>query len=95
MGGDTEDEDGTTGTDRPVKKKMKRNTFNDDWMKNENYSKWLIPTPGDPLSATCSLYSVKILVKQEGKSALDDHAKTKKQNRFQVTRQTKAISVIY
>ena len=64
MGGETEDEAGTTGTDRPVKKKMKRNTcFNNDWRKNENYSKWLIPTPGDPLSATCSLCSVKILVK--------------------------------
>ena len=65
MGGETEDEDGTTGTDRPVKKKIKRNTcFNNDWMKNENYSKWLIRTTGDPLSATCSLCSVKILVKE-------------------------------
>uniref|UniRef100_A0A8C1YIY5 HAT C-terminal dimerisation domain-containing protein n=1 Tax=Cyprinus carpio TaxID=7962 RepID=A0A8C1YIY5_CYPCA len=45
------------------------------------------------LYATCSVCSVKILVKHEGKTALHDHAKMKKhQSRVQVTRQTKAIS---
>lgn len=83
----------STKTDRPVKKKMKHSTyFNNDWMKNDNYSTWLKQTPGDPLYNTCSICSVKILVKHEGKTALDDHAKTKKhQSRIQVTRQTKAM----
>lgn len=69
---------------------MKRNTcFNNDWMKNKNYSTWLKPTPGDPLSATFSLCSVESLIKHEGKTTLDDHAKTKKnQNCAQITRQT-------
>lgn len=61
-------------------------------MKNRIYSTWLKPTP-DTHSATCSPCSAKIIVKHEGKTALDDRAKTKKhQNRVQVTRQTKAIS---
>uniref|UniRef100_A0A8C1LCU6 Uncharacterized protein n=1 Tax=Cyprinus carpio TaxID=7962 RepID=A0A8C1LCU6_CYPCA len=70
MGGETEDEDDSvsTKTDRPVKKKMKRSTyFNNDWMKNDNYSTWLKQTPGDPLYATCSVCSVKILVTKKDK----------------------------
>lgn len=70
MGGETEDEDDSvsTKTDRPVKKKMKRSTyFNNNWLKNDNYSTWLKQTPGDPLYATCSVCSVKILVKMKAK----------------------------
>ncbi|XP_051970788.1 uncharacterized protein LOC127635041 [Xyrauchen texanus] len=96
MGGETEDEDDSvfTKTDRPVKKKMKRSTyFNNDWLKNDNYSTWLKPTPGDPLYATCSVCSVKILVKHEGKTALDDHAKT---NNFfsKATESTELLKVV-
>ncbi|KAL7870428.1 hypothetical protein SRHO_G00079250 [Serrasalmus rhombeus] len=62
-------------------------------MKNEKYAALLKPTPDDPFSATCTMCSAKIVIKHEGKTALDDHAKTKKHfNRMQITRQTSAIS---
>lgn len=94
MGGETDDETVATESAKPVKKKIKRSThFNNDWMQNKNYAAWLKPTPGDPLSATCTVCSATIVIKHEGKTALDDHVKTKKhQNRVQVTRQTMAIS---
>ena len=92
MGGETDDE-GASG-DRPVKKKQKRSTcFNNDWMKQEGYAMWLKPCPGDPFYASCSLCPAKILIKYEGKTALDDHIKSKKhKTRMETSRQTKAIS---
>uniref|UniRef100_A0A8C6TRT7 Uncharacterized protein n=1 Tax=Neogobius melanostomus TaxID=47308 RepID=A0A8C6TRT7_9GOBI len=70
-----------------------RTETDNDWLKHDKYAMWLRPCPGEPFYASCSLCSAKMMVKYEGKTALDDHAKTNKhQNRILTSKQSKAIS---
>src|SRR4029434_4022116 len=91
MGGETEDEDGTTGTGRPVKKKMKRNTcFNNDWKKNVNYSKWLIPTQAIHFLLHVPYAQLRFSLSIKGFLLWMAMLKQKKpKNRVQLTRQTR------
>uniref|UniRef100_A0A8C2HMQ0 Uncharacterized protein n=1 Tax=Cyprinus carpio TaxID=7962 RepID=A0A8C2HMQ0_CYPCA len=87
MGGETDEEDNTTKSDEPpVSKKKRFTTYNSDWAKRENFSEWVRPTQGDPFSATCVLCPAKISVKYEGKTALENHAKTKKHQSFALSK---------
>ena len=77
MGGETDEEDKPLKS-APAAKKKRYTVYNADWVKMDNFSEWVRPTQGDPFSATCILCPAKIVVKHEGRFALDTHEKTKK-----------------
>lgn len=92
MGGETDEEE-QTKSGEPATKKKRHVTFNSDWTKKETFAEWVRPTQGDPFSATCIVCPAKVIVKYEGKMALDNHAKTKKhQTAILNKRQNRAIA---
>lgn len=97
MGGETDDEgvgQNEVEDPVPVKKKKRHVTFNEGWANFDTFSEWVRPTQGDPFSAACIVCPAKIVIKHEGRLALENHAKSKKHvAAVQSKRNSRAIDV--
>ena len=74
---DTDNEAGPSVTP-PKKRRIKRYcVFNDEWMKNLEWTQWLRPSRIGKEEARCDICNTQFKIKYEGRGAIKAHAKSK------------------
>ena len=61
------------------KRKHSVSTFKEIWLTDPIFQLWIAKMPGDPPLARCNLCKSNINIFKMGRSALNDHAKGKRQ----------------